>query len=159
MPRRQRCLFHVEQSSGRVTPSKACAGIRPSGWSRSLPAPVVPVRGPNPLDRRLFFMEGARGMGGRNLLMRFGTHYEYPCPWLTVALASPAISRSTRWRPGRKREGVCIRSRHIGDLGRDESIRCCSRSQMFPDDGAKLVFHVKQGRQRPEHLHRSVFVE
>jgi len=78
--------------------------------------------------------------------MRFGTRHGYPCLWLTGALASRAISRSTRRRPGRKREGVRVRSRHIGGLGRDESIRRCSRSLMFHDDGAELVFHVKQRR-------------
>lgn len=30
---------------------------------------------------------------------------------------------------------------------------------MFLDDGAELVFHVKQGGCLPRHLHRSVFVE
>ena len=89
---------------------------------------------------------GSAWHGGRNLLMRFGKRHGYPCLWLTGALASRAISRSTRRRPGRKREGVRVRSRHIGGLGRDESIRRCSRSLMFHDDGAELVFHVKQRR-------------
>jgi len=30
---------------------------------------------------------------------------------------------------------------------------------MFHDDWVELVFHVKQGRWGPEHLHWSVFVE